>query len=96
MTLAAQHVQATQLTNPLAGLPALAFELGHQLGKPGRSLVASQVHPFGPRLIESKTFRIPSKHDVHPATGHVGGHGDRSKPSSLSDDLGFPGVLLGV
>ena len=41
-------------------------------------------------------FNIAAQHDVGTTTGHVGGDGDHLRTTSLRNDFGFAGMLLGV
>lgn len=41
-------------------------------------------------------FQTTAQHDVRTTTGHVGGDGDRSRPTGLGDDVGFLLMMLGI
>ena len=40
--------------------------------------------------------QFSAQFDIHAATGHVGGNGDRTKRSGSGDDLAFLGMLAGI
>src|SRR5690606_25383053 len=96
VALGAEHVEAAELADLLAlggGLGGVAILQRLELGL---ALLAVEVDVLGPQVPLGQDLGVAAEDDVHPAAGHVGGHGDRLEAAGLGDDLGLPGVLLGV
>ena len=66
---------------------------GEQLGA---ALVGLEVDLLGAQVALGEDLGVAAEEDVDASTGHVGGDGDGLEPTGLGDDLGLPGVLLGV
>ena len=52
--------------------------------------------PSGAERFAREALGVAAQQDVHTATGHVGGDGDRARLPGLGDDHGLALVLLGV
>jgi len=96
VSLGAEHVQSTELTN------LVAFFVADGLEHRERGLV-SRVELFGigreaPTLCfaTSESFVVATEHDVDATSGHVGSHRDGVLASGLRHDLGLAKVLLRV
>ncbi len=97
VALAAEHVEPAELADLVAFVCAFLLELGAEASRtrPAPSSV-SRSSPSADDLVAGQALGVAAEQDVDASTGHVGGHRHRVEPARLGDDLGFPGVLLGV
>ena len=55
-----------------------------------------RVKPLGAHLRDSHELSVTTEHDVRSSTRHIGGDGHGTAATGLSNDDGFPRVILGV
>ena len=98
VALGAEHVEAAELADLVAlGLASRPSNLARELGEPGRALVGCRGR--APRRAASRWARpsgLPPRRMSTPRPAMLVATVTACEAAGLGDDLGLPGVLLGV